>query len=164
MKKCLSLTFIFLFLFSCLFLCRAFCAGTDSGSSAAPDFSLTDLNGRRVSLSDYKDKKAVVLFFWTTWCPYCRQELKKLNVEYPSLLKDSIALLAINSGEPKEKVEGYAKSRNLSLEIFLDENSVVSEKYEVMGVPTYFILDKSGKIIFSSNTFPGDKLKALAAK
>ncbi len=81
-----------------------------------------DLNDKAVFLSEYKGKKTVLALFWTTWCPYCREELKKLNQEYAGLAKDSIELLAINVGEPKSKVDNFIKSRNLTTHTY-DEST-----------------------------------------
>jgi peroxiredoxin len=65
---------------------------------AAPNFRLKDLNQGQVELSSFKGKKPVVLFFWTTWCPYCLRELKHMNSLAEQLNKQGIELLAINSG------------------------------------------------------------------
>jgi len=141
-------------------------AAQDSLNSfgVAPAFQLRDLNDRVVSLSDYKGKKAVMLFFWTTWCPYCREELNVLNQEYASLAKDSIELLAINVEEPKYKVEKYVRRYNLGLEVLLDSDSLVTRDYGLMGVPAYFVINKSGEIVSAGNHFPKNAIKELAGK
>ncbi|MFA5062898.1 MAG: TlpA disulfide reductase family protein [Candidatus Omnitrophota bacterium] len=141
-------------------------AAQDSLNSfgVAPAFQLRDLNDRVVSLSDYKGKKAVMLFFWTTWCPYCREELNVLNQEYASLAKDSIELLAINVEEPKYKVEKYIRHYNLGLEVLLDSDSLVTRDYGLMGVPAYFVINKSGEIVSAGNHFPKNAIKELAGK
>jgi len=130
----------------------------------APAFQLRDLNDRVVSLSDYKGKKAVMLFFWTTWCPYCREELNVLNQEYASLAKESIELLTINVEEPKYKVEKYVRRYNLGLEVLLDSDSLVTRDYGLMGVPAYFVINKSGEIVSAGNHFPKNAIKELAGK
>jgi peroxiredoxin len=126
----------------------------------AKPFELTDTNGSRVSLSDFKNQP-VMLFFWTTWCPYCREELKTLNAQYAQLQKDGIAVLPINVGEDQSKVTTFAKSRNLTVRIFLDKDTKVSGSYEVVGVPTYLLIDKEGNIRFQGHTFPQKELKGL---
>jgi peroxiredoxin len=151
------------------FFCFASCAyAAENNITAdlkkAPDFQLTDLNDKAISLSDYKDKQAVVLFFWTTWCPYCRTELKTLNAEFANLAKDSIALLAVNVGEPKYKVENFVNSRNLSFTVLLDRDSLGAEAYDLLGVPAYFVIDRSGRIISEGSRFPRGILKELADK
>jgi len=135
-----------------------------SSLKAAPAFQLNDLNDKIVSLSDYKGEKAVILFFWTTWCPYCREELKVLNQEYSGLTKDSIEVLTIDVGEPKYKVDNYAKSYNLSFEVLLDLDSLVAREYDLMGVPTYFVINKSGEVVSAGNHFPKNAVKKLTDK
>ncbi len=155
--------FILLFFIGFSLNCYAAQAGASSFKSA-PAFQLADLNDQAVFLSGYKGKKTVILLFWTTWCPYCREELKTLNQEYAGLAKDSLELLAINVGEPKYKVENFAKSRNLTFTVLLDKDSTVADAYELMGVPTYFVINKAGQIVSTSNHFPKGALKELTGK
>ncbi|MFA4989749.1 MAG: peroxiredoxin family protein [Candidatus Omnitrophota bacterium] len=149
------------------FTCGTYAAQgyTAADLKKAPDFQLFDLKAKEVSLSDYKDKQAVVLFFWTTWCPYCRAELKRLNAECAGLAKASVAVLAINVGEPKYKVESFVQSHNLlGFTVLLDRDSLAAETYDLLGVPAYFVIDSSGRIVSMGNRFPGDILKELAGK
>ncbi len=155
MKKYLRLISALVLFISLAFSCYA------ADNKSAPDFQLTDLGDKTVSLSDYKDKQAVILFFWTTWCPYCREELKRLNQEYARLAKDSIKVLSINVGEPKYKVETFALSHNLNFEVLLDKESLVADAYALMGVPTYIVINKSGQISSTGNHYPEDVLKEL---
>jgi peroxiredoxin len=141
-------------------------AASDSGDSlkAAPGFQLKGLDDKVVSSADYFGKKPVILVFWTTWCPYCRQQLSQLNARLAELTKKGIQVLAINVGEPKSKVVNFAKSYSLNLQILLDELSAVAETYELMGVPTYFVIDVSGKVAAAANQFPEDAISKLAVK
>lgn len=126
----------------------------------AANFTLSDLNGQKVSLSDFKDKP-VVLFFWTTWCPYCRKELKVLNSKYQELVKDGLQVLAIDAGESVSKVEAAVKNYNLSFSVLLDKDGSVSSSYNVLGVPTYIFIGKDGSIKFEGHSFPEDEYKDL---
>ncbi len=157
-------------LISLVLFCVFFALGCDAAGKSkvetkdfetAPDFQLTDLQYKTVSLSDYKDKKGVILFFWTSWCTFCRGELERMNQEYTELEKDSIGLLTINVGEGRGRVESFVNSQKLNFTVLLDENSHVSDMYEVIGVPTYILINKSGRIIFNSSSFPRAKLKEL---
>jgi peroxiredoxin len=129
----------------------------------AINFSLPDLDGKQVSLSDFKDKP-VFLFFWTTWCPYCREALKDMNDAYEELKKEGLDVLAINVGEHQDKVAKFAKGYNLKYKILIDVDTAVSEEYEILGVPTYIIIGKKGNITFRGYRFPKDRLKALLAE
>lgn len=118
----------------------------------APDFSLTDLSGNTVRLSDYRGK-VVVVFFWTTWCPYCREQLVVLNGKYDAIAKDGIVLLAVNVGESKTKIESFTRGKNFKFRVLSDRDSSVADAYGLLGVPTYFFIDRGGKIRFSRNRF-----------
>jgi len=134
---------------------------SDSKSPLAPDFRLNDLSGKEALLSSYLGKKAVVLFFWTTWCPYCREALKDLEADYVSLARDGVIVLTINVGERKGKVAKFIKDRKLSFRVLLDINNYVADKYELMGVPSYFLINKEGRIVFAGNYFPKKEIKEI---
>lgn len=163
MKKHLRLICLSLLLVAVAFNVYAAADNSAASPKSAPDFQLQDLNDKAVFLNDYKGKKAVVLFFWTTWCPFCREALKTLDQEYVGLAKQGIQVLAINVGEPKYKVDNFVKSRSLSFTVLLDKDSTVADAYELIGVPTYVLINKSGEIVSTGNSFPRDALKAASA-
>ena len=126
----------------------------------AQDIILDELNAKPVNLSGYKGKPAM-LFFWTTWCPYCRQEIKTLNQVLPQLNKEGIAVFAVNVGELDYIVRRFINKHMVILRVLLDKNSSAAYNYDVIGVPTYIILDKTGSIISHGNVFPADYQKLL---
>lgn len=130
----------------------------------AADFKLSDINNNTVTLSSYRDKQPVFLFFWTTWCPFCRKELKLLSDKYAQLVKDGFALLAINVGEPAYKVDNFIKKYSLAFEVLLDKDAKVAYTYDILGVPTYVLVDKKGYIVFEGNRFPQENYKDLISE
>jgi peroxiredoxin len=129
----------------------------------AAHFNLLDLNGNKVSLSDFKDKP-LILFFWTTWCPFCRRALNFLKGFYPQLLKEGAELLAIDIGEPTYRVDNFAKRYSLPFNVLLDEDTAVADAYDILGVPTYILIDKKGYIVFKGNYFPRGTYKDLISQ
>jgi peroxiredoxin len=127
----------------------------------APDFKLQDTYQDTYILSSYKDKQPVLLFFWTTWCPFCRNELRVLNDMYATLQKDGVEVLAINVGELQSKVEAFVKNYYLAYRVLLDRDASVSKSYEVEGVPTYVFINKEGYVLFHENFFPRKEYKDL---
>lgn len=119
----------------------------------APDFKLPAARGGSVNLGSFKGKQAVLLFFWATWCPYCRDELSLLNEKYPELQKDGIALLAINIGESAERINRFMKNYNLNFPVLLDANNNVAYDYAVLGIPEYVLIDKEGYVVYYENRF-----------
>ena len=134
------------------------------GAGLAADFKLQDLNQETFSLSKYKDKQPVVLFFWTTWCPFCQIEIKNLKNIYPQLVKEGWELFAIDVGESIRKVDNAVKSLALNFKVLLDEDGSTSNSYEIMGVPTYVIVDSKGRIVFKDHYFPKEEYKKLASE
>ncbi|MDP2904763.1 MAG: TlpA disulfide reductase family protein [Candidatus Omnitrophota bacterium] len=125
----------------------------------AIDFNLPDTNGNQVSLSSYAGKQQVLIVFWTTWCPFCRDALKKIEKMSPELKKNGWEMLAVNVGESAPTVNNFLKSVPLSFKVLLDADQDMAQVYEVMGVPTYLIIDKNGIITFRDNYFPEEKLR-----
>lgn len=112
----------------------------------APEFSLIDLNGDTIRLSDYRGK-VVLLVFSTTWCPHCIKEiphLKKLHNEYHST---GLEILHIDVQEGKEKVGAFADKHSLPYKVLLDEKGTVASAYGVRGIPTTFLVNKEGIIL-----------------
>lgn len=130
-----------------------------SKTEAAGDIILRDLNGRQVNLSGQKGRPAILLF-WTTWCRFCRDEIKALNQNYTQIEREGITVFAVNVSESEDKVRKFFKGYPLNFRLLLDENGLASGKYHIFGVPTYILLDENGKVIASENRFPSN-YKAL---
>lgn len=130
----------------------------------APDFKLQDLDQKEYVLSANKDKNGVLMLFWTTWCPYCQDELKELNNIYPNFTKEGMEILGIDVEESANLVKNVVRSYGLKFRILLDTSGTVRKAYGVLGVPTYVLIDKSGNIVFKGNYFPKEKYRELISK
>jgi peroxiredoxin len=131
--------------------------GTQPKAEAAEsglDFTLTDSNGGSFTLSDYRGKNPVLLLFWTTWCPYCRDALRKMNTEHQSLAQEGLMFAAVNIGEADYKVENFIKVNKLACKVLLDKDRKLAHRLEILGIPVYILIDKSGKVIYEDNSFP----------
>ncbi|MFH1678061.1 MAG: cytochrome c biogenesis protein CcdA [Candidatus Omnitrophota bacterium] len=136
----------------------------DNGSSiAGVDFSLFDLEGNKVSLSEFKNKKSVVLLFWTTWCPYCIRGLNSMNRIHSDFIKEDIEVLAIDVAESRLRVERFLKRIPFDFKVLLDYDGSVSSSFGLIGVPTFVLINKSGEVVFKDNYFPQDSYKSLLA-
>lgn len=148
-----------------LFFCFVFVScvrATDR--TKASDFKLQDLKGETVSLSDYNGKKPVILFFWATWCPYCRTELKNLNDRYQQIISDGIELFGVDVGESKYRIENFLSDKAISYRMLMDTDAEVARSYSLLGVPTYVFIDRDGQVIYKGNYFMNKDYKALLGK
>lgn len=119
---------------------------SQESKQTAPDFSLKDLDGKTVKLSDYKGK-VVILNFWAVWCKYCKQEMPDLNELNKELEKGNEAvILAVDVQESPDTVRSYLSSNGINLRVVLDQDGSVTGKYGVSGFPTTFIINKDGTV------------------
>ena len=110
----------------------------------APNFTLKNLEGKEVSLSDYKGK-IVLINFWATWCKYC-------DIEMPDIQKisdenEDVVVLAVDVMEDKKTVSKYIEKGNYDFEVVLDEDGDIARTYLVSAYPTTYFVDKEGKLI-----------------
>jgi peroxiredoxin len=113
--------------------------------SAAPDFVLTDLQGKEHRLSDYRGK-GVFLNFWGTWCKPCEKEMPYINRQYEVYKKQGVEVLAVNVGETKLSVQKFADRFGLTFPIMIDREDQVMNAYDVGQLPATFLIDKNGKV------------------
>jgi thiol-disulfide isomerase/thioredoxin len=113
---------------------------------AAFNFKLKDVNGKEVSLSDFKGKK-VFLNFWATWCNPCKAEMPDIEKLYQETKDSDLVILAINLGDNKDIVESFIDDNKYNFTILLDLDQNVGMKYNIAAIPTSFFIDKEGNII-----------------
>lgn len=128
----------------------------------APDFILRDINSKTAILSSYRGKQPVLLLFWTTWCPFCRRELKLLDNKYSELLNADLQILAINVGDPFRVLETYLKNNQFKFKVFLDLDSKVAYSYYVVGIPNFVLINKKGYVVYQGNSFPYNYKKLIS--
>lgn len=115
----------------------------------APDFTLSDMDGEQHSLSDYRGR-TVMLNFWGTWCPPCVREMPSMERLYRKYKDRGFTVIAVNQFETEDMV--FEFTGRLSIEptfpILFDKESRVSELYRVKGLPTTYLIDRTGRIRF----------------
>jgi peroxiredoxin len=112
---------------------------------AAP-FTLDDLSGTKVSLSDFTGKAVVVVDFWATWCGPCRASLPGLHALRKKYHGQGVEVLNINLAENPDTIKNFLNSEQLDLWVLLDTNNAIARAYGVSGIPCVFIIDKRGSI------------------
>jgi thiol-disulfide isomerase/thioredoxin len=147
----------------CLCLTSILLAGDDNSSNdliiddEAPVFSLPDMDGNYVFLRDFcggtlrkpwinKEKKAVVISFFATWCMPCKKEIPYLMQLKDQFKDKSVEFILVDVGENKEKVEPYIQQENIDLTVLFDQYQVVSKKYGATSLPRLVVISKGGKV------------------
>ena len=111
----------------------------------APDFLLPTLDGKTVRLSDLRGK-GVVINFWATWCPPCRKEMPQLVAAYQRYRNEGLEVVAVNVGEPEDRVRQFAEEFGMRFTVALDKIGAVARTYSLLGLPTTFFVDRQGVI------------------
>ena len=111
----------------------------------APDFQLQNLDGHTVSLGDLQGRP-VLINFWATWCPYCIDEMPYIQEIYEEWSDQGLVVLAINKGESSSTVAAFMRSYNLPFTVLLDTTQIVSQRYNITGIPVTLFIDKDGII------------------
>jgi len=119
------------------------------GKPAAPNFKLENQEEKFVQLTDFKGK-VVVINFWATWCPPCRKEMPSMQRAWEILKKEGIMMLAINVGEDSDAIFAFTAEYPVDFPLLMDKTSSVSREWRVRGLPSTYIIDPQGRIIYQA--------------
>jgi len=114
-----------------------------SGKKAL-DFTLKDLAGKDVPLSSFKGKP-VLLNFWATWCPYCREERPALIALHKEYKNKGLIIVSVATDKSVNKVINYLKKTPMDFVILMDDGKT-AENYGVYALPTSFLIGRDGTI------------------
>ena len=128
----------------------------------APDFTVYDIDGNPVHLSDFKGKP-IVLNFWASWCGPCKMEMPDFNEKYLELGEDINFIMVNSTDGSRETVEiasEFIKSTGYSFPVYYDNDSDASMKYGVYSLPTTFFIDADGNFVtYATGAISGDILQ-----
>lgn len=111
-------------------------------------FTLQDSQGKTTSLEGtLKNNKAVLLNFWATWCPPCREEIPDLIRLQSEYGKSGFTVLGIDVGESPAKVSSFMNKMGINYPVLLDRDKEVAARYGLVGIPTSYLVSSEGKII-----------------
>lgn len=110
--------------------------------SSAPDFTFSDLNGQKMSLSDHKGK-VILLDFWATWCPPCRDSIPHLETLYQKYKERGFVVIGVSFDESVDRVKNFRDAYNMSYPILMAEDWIKND-YGITGVPEMFVIDRNG--------------------
>jgi peroxiredoxin len=110
----------------------------------APEFRLSTLEGRSVSLSSFKGK-VVIVHFWATWCPPCVDEIPTLDRLFRAMAGRDLEILAVSVDEGgAEAVGGFMQRNRLSLPVLLNPDRSVANLYGTLKFPETYLVDREG--------------------
>lgn len=142
-----------------------FLSTTAMADTGAPAFSLRDMNGAQVSLSDYQGK-VVLINFWATWCGPCQAEMPHLQKMYVDLADKGFVVLAISADNARDasKVKPLIKKNQYTFPVLLDKDSAVVNQYNPESVLPYNVLvDQKGNIVWQKASYaPGEEVELRA--
>ena len=113
----------------------------------APEFSLKDMDDKVHQLSAYRGR-VVIVNFWATWCPPCRFELPSMDKAYQILKQQDVVMLAINVGEDTDTIFSFTADYPVSFPLLLDKDAAVIKQYPVIGLPTSYIINPQGQLVY----------------
>ena len=115
----------------------------------ARNFALPDMDKRIHRLSEARGRVTMVNF-WATWCPPCRRELPSMQRAWENLKPRGFAMYAINLGEDEEAIFPFILSTGVEITfpILLDRQAEIVKQWPVLAIPTTFVLDRDGRIVY----------------
>ena len=117
--------------------------GSSSGS-AAPQFTLSDISGRPLSLSNYRGK-VVILDFWAPWCPPCRAEIPDFISLQSQYSAQGLQIIGVGLDQPSN-VAAFALQNKINYPVAVGDDAIANLYGGISGIPTTFIIDRQGNI------------------
>jgi peroxiredoxin len=111
----------------------------------APDFNLRDVNGKVVSLSDFRGQ-TIVLNFWATWCAPCRREFPEFVEAYERNKDKGLIIVGVNLRENAGSVRKFADQFGARFPVLLDIDGSVASQYRLIGLPVTWFIDSQGVV------------------
>jgi peroxiredoxin len=113
----------------------------------APEIEVRDLQGRAVSLSDYRGK-LVFLNFWATWCPPCRDEMPSMERLYKAMKDKPFVMMAVSVDTDVKTVQHFREAMGYTFPMLIDIEQRAASRYQTTGVPETFIISPDGQILY----------------
>jgi len=120
----------------------------------APDFTLETLKGQTISMAQARNGRPAMIFFWATWCPHCRTQLRELALHRGRIETNGIAMVLVDVGEKPREVRNFVHANHIPFDVFLDRDAATAREYRIVGVPTFFFVNAEGSIVAAEHFLP----------
>jgi thiol-disulfide isomerase/thioredoxin len=117
-----------------------------SGMKPVPQFALSSLDGKTVAMKNLSNK-VVVIDFWATWCPPCREEIPHLNRLYSDYKSQGLEIIGISMDDGPDVVKEFAREFRMEYPLVMGNEELSEQFGGVLGLPTTFIVDRKGNIV-----------------
>ena len=126
-------------------------AGINKGQTP-PDFSIKTIEGKDIQLSGFKNNRPILVYFWASWCPYCKQDFSIVKNIYPKY-QDKVSFLAIDldTNEDPKLINKYKEEMGLQWIDFAQGNPKVLSDYSITHTTTKYAIGKNGIIIYKGS-------------
>lgn len=114
--------------------------------SAAPDFTLINPDGKKVSLKDFRGK-VVFLNFWATWCEFCREEMPAMERLYQEFRGKGLEIVGVDVKDKRADALAFVKKLRVTYPIVLDPDGEVGVLYGAFGLPLSYLIDRKGMVV-----------------
>jgi cytochrome c biogenesis protein CcmG/thiol:disulfide interchange protein DsbE len=130
--------------------------GVEAGEPV-PDFAIQTFDGGNFSRSSLSGRP-MMLVFWNTWCPECKDELPKINRLAERSGPKGVVILAINTGlnDSEEKARAYWKKYGYVIPVGFDHSFEIGQAFRLVGVPMVFLVDSRGIVRYKNPLLPDD--------
>ena len=130
------------------------------------NFTLQEIDNKKVNLYDLQGESITVIDFWATWCKPCKKAIPELNKIYTDYKDKGVQIIGINCDGPRTiaQVAGVSKAMQIQYPVLLDINSDVPNSLNIGSFPTLIIIDDKHRIkYFHEGFIPGDEEEIIAA-
>ena len=127
----------------------------------APDFTVEMFDGTKTSLAELKGK-VVLLNFWATWCPPCRQELTRVQKDIIDRFAGrNFVFLPISRGEKREDVAAFREKTGYTFPMGLDPSQAIYDRYASNYIPRNFLIGADGKVVLATVGYDAEEFDEM---
>ena len=115
--------------------------------SEPPDFSVSDLEGRQIALSEFKHRKIVVLYFWATGCDLCMRAMPTIEKMHHAFEERTVEILAVNVGDDSDQVRRFSDRNKYTFRMVADEDRAIGDLFGVGEIPALVVVNRDGRVM-----------------